>query len=64
MTLKIEILVQNFVHFGRFEGSCFPILGVKKVVFLDFFKVVLELFRKCLGIVFDLKKGQIFSSKS
>ena len=24
--------------------------------FLDFFKVVLELFRKCLGIVFRIKK--------
>ena len=24
---------------------------------IDFFKVVLELFRKCLGIVFDLKRS-------
>ena len=27
----------------------------QKSRFLDFFKVVLELFRKCLGIVFGLK---------
>ena len=27
---------------------------------MDFFKVVLELFRKCLGIVFGLK-GPVFS---
>ena len=42
------------------------ILGVKKSNFLGLFKVVLELFRSCLGIVFGLKKptfGCIFGSK-
>ena len=46
------------VIFGHFGGQ--------KSRFLDFFKVVLELFRKCLGIVFGLKRptfGGILSSK-
>ena len=29
MTSKIEILGQNFAHFGRFEGSFLTIFGVK-----------------------------------
>ena len=36
------------------------IFGAKKVIFLDFLKVDLELFRGCLGIIFDLK-NPIFS---
>ena len=43
MTSKIEILCQNFAHFGGIEGSFLTILGVKKVVFWTF-KVVLEYF--------------------
>ena len=38
----------------------------RKSRFFDFFEVVLELFMKRLGIVFDLKRptfGGIFSSK-
>ena len=45
-------------RFGQFGG--------RKSRFLDFFEVILELFRKCLGIVFDLERpsfGGIFSSK-
>ena len=39
----------------------------RKSRFLDFFNVALELFKKCLGIVFDLKRatfGGTISSKS
>ena len=50
MTLKTEILGQNFAHFGRFEGSFLTILGVKKVVFWTFSK----LFWTCLGSVWAL----------
>ena len=61
---------QNFLSkicsFWHFWGVIFDHFGGRKSRFLDFFKVVLELFRKCLGIVFDLKRptfGGIFSSK-
>ena len=50
MTLKTEILGQNFAHFGRFEGSFLTILGVKKVDFWTFSK----LFWSCLGSVWAL----------
>ena len=30
-------------------------IWAQKIRFLDFFKVAIELFRKCLEIVFDLK---------
>ena len=50
MTLKTEILGQNFVHFGRFEGSFLTILGVKKVDFWTFSK----LFLTCLGSVWAM----------
>ena len=50
MTLKTEILGQNFAHFGRFEGSFLTILGVKKVDFATFSK----LFWTCLGYVWAL----------
>ena len=46
------------VIFGNFWGG--------KSRFLDFFKVVLELFMKCLGIIFELKRPTfwgIFSSQ-
>ena len=62
MTLKMNILGQNFADFGRFEGSFFTILGVKNVDFSTFSK----LFGKCLGIIFGLKEptfGCIFRSK-
>ena len=65
ITSKIEIWGPKFVHFGRFEGSFLTILGVKSR-FLDFFKIVLDLFGKCLSIVFGLKVptfGCILSSK-
>ena len=35
-------------HFWLFDG--------RKIRFLDFFKVVLELFKKCLRIVFGVKR--------
>ena len=47
MTLKTEILGQNFAHFGQFEGSFLTILEVKKVDFSTFSK----LFWTCLGSV-------------
>jgi len=52
--------------FCQFDIRDLAILGGLKSRFLDFFKVLLELFRKFLGIVFDLKRptfGCIFSSK-
>ena len=45
-------------HFDHFQGQ--------KTRFVDFLKVVLELFKSCLGIIFDLKSHNfrcIFSSK-
>ena len=60
MTLKIEILGQQFDHFGRFEGSFLTILGVKKVDFWTFSK----LFWTCLGSVWALflaSKGLLLS---
>ena len=50
MTLKMNILGQNFADFGRFEGSFFTILGVKNVDFSTFSK----LFWTCLGSVWAL----------
>ena len=50
MSSKIDILCQNFAHFGRFEGSFLTILGVKKVDFAIFSK----LFWTCLGSVWAL----------
>ena len=51
MTSKIEILGQILAfwegHFDYFQGL--------KTHFLDFLKVVLELFRSCLGIIFGFK---------
>ena len=47
MTPIIEILGQNFGHFGGFEGSFLTILGVKKVKFWTFSKF----FRTCLESV-------------
>ena len=37
--------------FGEVDIHILTIFGVKKVVFWAFFQLVLELFRKCLGIV-------------
>ena len=50
-------------------GRIFSVFGVplglhfggQKSRFMDFFKVVLELFRKCLGIVFGLKMPTFWS---
>ena len=64
MTSKIEIFSQNLTTFDQFEGSFLAILGSKKSFSVLFQN--LELFRKCLGIVFNLKRptfGGIFSSK-
>ena len=52
---KTEIHIQKFGHFGSFEGSCLTILRVKKYLFWTSFKVVLDLFKECLSIVFGLK---------
>ena len=62
LTSKIKIFGQNLAlwegHFDHFGG--------KKTRFLGFFKVGLELFRSCLGIIFELKMHNfsfIFRSK-
>ena len=65
MTPKNEILGQKYAHFDPFEGSFLTILGSKKWI-SRLIKVVLALFRKCLGIVFGLKRptfGCILSFK-
>ena len=62
MTSKIKILGQKL---ALWEGH-FDHFGVQKSRFLDFLKVVLEMFRRCLGIVFGLKSltfSCIFSPK-
>ena len=54
---------EKLAYFGSFEGDHF---GGRKSHFLEYFKVVLELFRKRLGIVCDLKRPTfdgIFSPK-
>ena len=66
MSPKIEIFGKKFAQFGRFEGSFFGNFGDRKSRFLDFFKVVWELLRMCLGFVLSLKGptfGCIFISK-
>ena len=45
MTSKIEILGQNFAHFGRFEGSFLTILGSKKSIS--------RLFQSCFVLVYE-----------
>jgi len=62
LTSKMKIFGQKLAlwegHFDHFGG--------RKSRFLDFLKVVLEMFRSCLGIIFGLKRltfGCIFSSK-
>ena len=58
MTSKNKTFGQNIADFDH--------LGGKKSRFLDFLKVVLEMFRSCLGIVFGFKRRTfmcIFSSK-
>ena len=55
MTSKIEILGQNFAHFGLFEGVIIDHFGQKKVDFASFSK----LFWTCLGSVWAL----FFASK-
>ena len=42
--------------FAKIVSRDLIILGRKKSFFFDFFKIGFELFRSCLGIVFDLKK--------
>ena len=62
MTSKIKILGQKST---LWEGH-FDHFGVQKSRFFDFLKVVLELFRSGLGIIFGLKMppfSSIFSSK-
>ena len=62
MTSKIKILSQNL---ALLEGQ-FDHFGGQKSRLYDFLKVGLELFRRCLGIIFGLKSAtfrRIFSSK-
>ena len=58
-------LTQISTLFAKLTSVFWQFWGRKSHI-RDFLKVVLELFRKCLGIVFDLKRptfGCIFSSK-
>ena len=69
MTSKIKILCQNV---ALWEAN-FDHFGGQKSRFLDFLKVVLEMFRSCLDIIFGLKsltfkciissKGRYMTSK-
>ena len=52
-----DIIIQSQTQkssFAKLAPVFWPFCGSKSR-FLDFFKVVLELFRNCLGIVFDRK---------
>ena len=65
MTPKIENLENNLLIFAVLRGHFRQFWGQKSRS-LDFFKVVLESFRKFLSIVFGLKRptvGCIFSSR-
>ena len=48
-------LRSKFCSFDRFEGSFLAFLSFESRI-LNIFKLVLELFRKCLCIVFGLKR--------
>ena len=47
--------MKNWLILVALRGNFWPFWGRKSHI-LDFFKVVLELFGKCLGIVFNLKR--------
>ena len=47
LTQKLTLFTRLTLGFGHFGG--------RTGRFLDFFKVFLELFRKCLGIIFDFE---------
>ena len=53
MTTKIETFGQNFGPNMAFQMVIFGYLG-GTMSFLDFLKIVLQLFMKCLGNFFDL----------
>ena len=56
MTSKIEIdFGSKFCSFWPISGVIFDRFGAEKSRFLDFFKVVLDLFGKYLGYVFGVK---------
>ena len=57
MTQKIEIFGKQFAHDCVLRESFLTNLRGQKSRFLDFCKVVWELFRKCLGIVFSLNRS-------
>ena len=60
------IFYSKFGPLWTFERVILDNFGGQKSRILDFFKVVLELFRKCAGIVFGFKRptlGCIFSLK-
>ena len=54
MNSKIKIFGQKFAHLAVLRDNFWPFWGRKSRI-LNFFRVVWELFRKCLGIVFGLK---------
>ena len=55
---KIELVERKWTQNTPLLAKLTPVFWpfwVQKSRFLDFFKVVLDLFRKCLGIIFGLK---------
>ena len=52
---KLKLSGKNYAHSSCFDGSFLTILGPTKSI-CGIFKVVLELFDKCIGVVFDLKR--------
>ena len=66
MTPKIEIFGQNLLILEVLMGYFHNFWG-QEIRFLEILKVVLQLFKNCKGIIFDLKRPTsflcIFSSK-
>ena len=66
---KIELVNRKWTQKSTLFARLTPVFGrfgVRKSRFLDFFKVVMELFRKSWGIVFDLNMptfGCTFNTK-
>ena len=56
MDPKVELLTQNLTQSRPILGVIYGNFVGRKSRFLVFSKIVLEFFRKCLGIVFDLKR--------
>ena len=56
MAPKLDNVCPKFVHFCLLRRSFLTILVGYRCRFQDVFKVVLDMFRECLGIVIALKR--------